>query len=245
MLFRSRCTFKAHFNAASATPPGWATWLAGCGLGFDTTFYKVSYLAPDAAASATDSITFGLYTDGKLKQIHGAMGNAILNLPSGRLGVGEFDFQGIWNAPIDGILLVPVYPAAAPMRVVSSVLTLGAYGDFRIANVRIDIGNTLYPREDVDAAEGIYFVCISDRLTKVTLDPEASLVATKDVYGEWLAGTAADLTCLLSNGVYKCTITLSDVQIVNPQEADRNGVEVDTLECQTLTDDLKLTFATV
>jgi len=240
-----RVTFKSHFNAASATPPGWATWLAGCGLGFDTTFYKASALAPDGAGSATDSVTFGLYTDGKLKQIHGAMGNAILNLPSGRVGFGEFDFQGIWDAPTDVALLAPTYPTAAPMRVVSSALTLGSYGDFKIGNVRIDIGNVLYPREDVDAASGIYFVCISDRLTKITIDPEAALVATKDVYGEWLAGTAADLTCLLSNGVYKCTITVSDVQIINPQEADRSGVEVDSLECQANTDDLKLTFATV
>lgn len=238
-----RMTFKSHFIASSATPAGWASWLAGCGLGYNTSYYQASPLAPDGAGSATDSLTFGLYTDGKLKQIHGAMGNGVLNLPAGRVGFAEWDFQGIWDAPTDVALLVPTYPSVAPMRVVSSALALGAYGDFKVGNIRIDIGNVLYPREDVDAASGIYFVCVSDRLTKITIDPEAGLVATKDVYGEWLAGTEADLTCVLSNGSYKCTITVSDVQIINPQEADRSGVEVDSLECQANTDDLKLTFA--
>ena len=48
---------------------------------------------------------------------------------------------------------------------------------------------------------------------------------------------------MLTNGVDTCTITASDLQFISPEEAERNGLEVDQVNCQLNTDDLKFLFA--
>lgn len=241
-----RATFNSHLFGGSATPAGLAALLPACGLGLDGTsaFYQATSATPDTAASTSKCLTLGAYIDGVLKKIFGAMGTCRLSMPAGKLATAAWDFLGIWAAPSDVALLAPTYSALKPLRVVSAALTLGAYGSFRVANVGIDFGNTLYAREDVDADEGVAMTIITDRLTTVTLDPEATLIAQKDIYGEWLSGAEADLSVTLANDDGDgLAITASDLQIINPQQADRNGLVIDQLECQVNTDDLKFLFS--
>lgn len=238
-----RATWKSHLYANATQPAGITYWLQACGLGYTGGAHVATHLTPDAVGTTTKSLTIASYQDGRLKRLHGCMGTARINMPASNLAECDWDFQGIWNAPTDATLLVPTFVTAAPLRVISATLTLGSYADFVVANVGLDIGNTVYLREDVSAAEGISMAIITDRLVKITIDPEAALVATKDAFGEWLAGTEADLSVELSNADGDtCLIEVSDVQIINPQEADRNNLEIDSLECQANTDDLTITF---
>jgi len=242
---QGRCTFSTHFYGATATPAGMAAFLPGVGMGLDggSAYYQLVTPPPEAAAATQKALTLATYQNGRIKKIHGAMGNMRCAFPAGKLATAEFDFLGKWNAPIDGAILAPTYPTLSPLRVVSASLTVGAYGDFKIANVTLDLGNVLYLREDVNDALGFSSCVIMDRLPIVTIDPESSLIATKDLYAEWLASTEADLSMVLTNGTDTCTITADDLQFMDPQEAERNGLEVDNINCQLNADDLKFLFA--
>ena len=242
---QGRCTFGSHFYGGSATPAGMAVFLPGVGMGLDGTsaFYQLDALPVGAASTTQKALTLASYQNGRIKKIFGAQGNMKCTFPAGKLALAEFDYLGKWAAPIDGTILDPTYPTGAPLRVVSATATVGAYAAFKLASVGLDLANNLYLREDVNDATGFCVCVITDRLPKITLDPESELVATKDVYGEWLASTEANLSIVLTNGTDTCTITASDLQFINPQEADRNGLEIDTIECQLNADDLKFLFA--
>ncbi len=242
---QGRCTFSSHFYGGSATPAGMATFLPAVGMGLDGTssFYQLVTPPPETDGATQKTLTLATYQNGRIKKIHGAMGNMKCTFPAGKLALAEFDFLGKWNAPTDGAILAPTYPSLTPLRMISGALTLGAYGSLKVANVTLDLGNVLYLREDVSDATGFSSCVIADRLPIVTIDPESNLVATKDIYGEWLASTEADLSLVLNNGTDDCTITASDLQLMSPQEAERNGLEVDNINCQLNADDLKFLFS--
>ncbi|HUX00913.1 MAG TPA: hypothetical protein VMY35_08025 [Phycisphaerae bacterium] len=240
---QGRAKFSTHFYGASATPAGMATFLPAVGMGVNTGAYVLDPLPLGAAATTQESLTIGSYQNGRIKKIFGAQGNMKCTLPAGKLALAEFDFLGKWSAPIDGAILAAVHPALAPLRVVSATLAVGAWTTAIVANVTIDLQNKLYLRESVNDATGFDHCIITDRLVKVTLDPESELVATKDIYAEWLASTEADLAIVLAAGAATCTITASDLQWMNPQEGEREGMEIDQIECQCNLDDLKFLFA--
>lgn len=242
---QGRCTFATHFYGGSATPAGMATFLPAVGMGLDggSAYYQLVTPPPEAAAATQKTVTLGSYQNGRRKMIHGAMGNMKCTFPAGKLAMADFDFLGKWNAPTDTAIIAPTLPSLTPLRVISATFTVGAYSGLKIANVTLDLGNVLYLREDVNDATGFSSCVIADRLPVITIDPESSLVATKDIYAEWLASTEADLSMVLTNGTDTCTITASDLQWMNPQEADRNGLEIDSINCQLNADDLKFLFA--
>jgi len=239
---QGKATFGMHFIGASASPAGWAVLLPAVGLGLTGAAYVADARPVGAAGSTQETITIGSYQAGRKKFLHGCMGNAKFTFPASKLAFGEFEFTGKWNAPTDVAILDPTYSVLVPMRVVSAALTVGAYGEFKISQAVIDLGNEIHLREDVDDATGYGYAAIGNRLNKVTIDPEAELVATKDLYGEWLAGTRANLSLVITNGTDTCTVTASNLQFVNPQEADRGGIETDNIECIIGDDDLTFTF---
>ena len=240
---QGRAKFSTHFYGASATPAGMATFLPAVGMGVSAGSYLLDPLPIGAVGTTQKCLTIASYQNGRIKKIFGAQGNMKCTLPAGKLALAEFDYLGKWSAPIDGAILAPTYPTLAPLRVVSATLAVGAWATAVVANITLDLQNKLYLREDVNDATGFACCIITDRLVKVTIDPESELVATKDIYGEWLASTEADLTVVLAAGAATCTITASDLQWMNPQEAERNGMEIDQIECQCNKDDLKFLFA--
>jgi len=242
---QGKCTFSTHFYGASATPAGMAVFLPGVGMGLGGggAFYQLDDLPAEAVGSTQETLTLASYQNGRRKRIFGAMGNMKCTFPAGKLALAEFEFTGKWSAPDDIAILAPTYPTLTALRVVSATLTIGVYATFKIANVTLDLANQIYLREDVNDATGFHCAVITDRLPILTMDPESTLVATKDLYGEWLASTEANLSLVLTNGVDTCTITASDLQFISPEEAERNGLEVDQVNCQLNTDDLKFLFA--
>ncbi len=236
-----KLTFSSHIYGASATPAWAALMLAACGLGNTASQYVADARPPGAASSTQKTLTMAVYQNGRIKKLHGCMGNMSLTLPSGKTAMAEFEFTGIWNAPVDGGILTPTYPTLVPLRVVSSTVTFASWAP-KVSEVTLDLGNEVYVREDATTATGYSFAIIPNRLLTGTIDAESSLVATEDVYGNWLSGAEMDLTIVLNNGSDTCTITVSDVQLINPQEADRQGVEIDNIAWQANTDDLKFVF---
>ena len=76
---------------------------------------------------------------------------------------------------------------------------------------------------------------ITDRKPKITVDPEATLVATQDRWGEWLSQTEYLLELDVAGpagGSSDAVLTFDapKAQIMNLQEGDRNKLVTDQLE---------------
>ena len=64
------------------------------------------------------------------------------------------------------------------------------------------------------------------------MDAQSRLVATEDVYGEWLTGTEQALSLVVADDNDTITIAAPKLQRNNIQEGDREGVQIDNITFQ-------------
>jgi hypothetical protein len=239
-------------GSGGAPVPGWAdVLLPACGFVKATATFSPESTAPGAAGAGTKTITIGLFEDGVLKKLTGAMGNCKLTGEAGKRVMLEFEFQGVWNAPVDSALITPTYPTVSPLRMVSSAFTITEGStDWtpKLSKFELDFGNELTVREDVSAAAGVYAALITGRRLNGTMDPESTLVATNDLYGDRLALTEKELSIVLGSVAGNIvTLAAPALQFIDPQEGDRNGMQVDEvafqLNASSGDDELTITFS--
>lgn len=229
-----------------ASDPLWASAaLPGCGwVATAGTYYPIS--KPAGASGGPKTLTLSVYEDGLLKKITGAVGNFVMNFMSGKPVRIDFTFTGCWVAPTDASILTPTYETAIPPRFASSTLTIASYTP-RLSELTIDSGNTIMLREDGTTVSGYHSACITDRKVVGKLNPETSLVATQDTWGQWLASTEQALSVIVGSSGNRITIAAPKLQFTNVQEADRDKILTDDVDFQLngssdLGDD-ELTFA--
>jgi len=181
-------------------------------------------LAPVSAepGSVVKTITIASYQAGKVKMLRGAMGNAVITFVSGQPTFIEWTFTGLWVPPVDASILTPTKPDVKPIRFAGAGLTLGGSSGFRpqLATMTLDLGGDVQLYEDAH---------IVGRRINGTIDPKASLVTTEDTYGKWLAYNERALAMDIGATGNRLIFTAPKFQMTNVQEADRNGVEVDTI----------------
>jgi len=240
------CTFAIELHG-SGTPndtegdeacPAWAeTFLPACGFTRvdGAAVYKPDSTGPSGGAdsSAVRTLTIGLYEDGVKKALKGCMGNAVFTFASGQIVRIEFTFQGLWTDPADVALLAPDYPAVTPLRFADANLTIGSWAP-KLAELTIDLGNDVQLREDANTTEGYSTAIITGRRITGSLNPEASLVAEEDVYGDWLSYAEQALAFTLGAGNDGNTVAFAapKLQFTNVQEGDRNGIQIDEISFQ-------------
>ncbi len=245
-------TFKTDLGwDGTATMPTWASVLfPGCGFVESSQVYTPRSEAP---GSNVKTLTIGAYIDGVLKSIAGAVGTFTINLPSGRMGFIEWEFQGVLQAESDASIIAPTYPTASPIRFADATATYSAV-DLTVENMTIAAGNQIVMREDPTTEAGYISGIITNREPRITCNPEAVLVATQARLASWLAATEAALSVALTGPAPSTTdstitIAANKAQIINSQEGDRNRIVTDELEfaCNkngtTNDEEIKITFA--
>ena len=87
----------------SATPAVAAALLPAMGYGVDTGTYTADNTPPEGGTSTTETVTIGLYEDGTLTTLHGAMGTGRIVIPASKKVYLEVTFTGIppprWTPP--------------------------------------------------------------------------------------------------------------------------------------------------
>src|SRR6185437_7478964 len=157
------------------------------------------------------------------KKLVGAMGTWKFNGEDGKVPYLEFDFKGVWTAPTDVGLFSPQFlPSVVPPRFAGATLTIGSYTP-TCSKLSITQGCKVEMREDVTKDSGYIAAIITDRVAKGSLDPEATLIATYDAFGIWMAGTSAALTCTIGASGTGMTIAAPALQYESIKEGDRNG----------------------
>lgn len=170
-------------SGTAGTAPFWGKLMKACG--FAETIVGGTSVAYTPASAGIPSMSLALYMDGIIKKIWGARGDVFLTLDKGKPGLLKFTFTGADFTLVDGALLVGVsYSVIKPPVFLGAQFAYDTYAA-NISKLEINQGNAVQLRDDVSAASGYKSALITNREPKVSFDPEAVTVATKDFFGKW------------------------------------------------------------
>jgi hypothetical protein len=228
---RGRATFGIDLAYDGSTIPAWADlFLPACGfVKSSTTFYPKT--APPGADVKT--LTLAGFFNGVRRQIYGAVGNARILLPTGRLARIEFDFQGVYSDEADVAIPSSInYVNTLPLRFAGGA-TSWASSNICLESATIDFGNVATARECSTSVAGIDSFVITDRNIRITGNPESKLIATQDRYAQFRDSTEGSLSFTIDGpSTSTIVITAPKAQIVAKPMGERNGIMVDQIEWQ-------------
>lgn len=242
---QAECTFTLELVGDGAGGvPAWATTLlSACGV-----VNSAGVLTPrnEAPGSNVKTVTLALYENGRRKLMYGAAGNVVFTVVPGISTMMAFSFTGVWGGVTDATILAPTYPTLLPIRAASGGCTINSVTQ-NFATATFDVGNVIALRPDITTATGFLHAIITDRTPMFTIDPEAKLVATTDVFGDWQAGTTRALSLSMENATDNVTFAAPAVQRMTVANADREGLRIDTQTLQCCRDgsnaEFSITFA--
>jgi hypothetical protein len=202
---------------------GIGTLLQACGATATSGVY-----AP--VSGATQTATFGMYQDGLLKTLAGAMGTAKIAFRRGQAPRCQWAFQGIQAGKSDAALITPTKSTVIAPRV-GGTLTIGGT-PYRTDNVDFDLGNVVVLREDVTAATGYRCAYITDRQPRVRLAIESTSVGAKDWLDVYHSSTTVALSMVVGADAGNIwTLTVPTMELASPPtDGDRAGMLTDVLE---------------
>jgi len=223
-----KMTFKTALELPSTGIPGWATTLfPACGYVASSQVFTPRSEAP---GSNVKTLTMGVYTNGILKSIAGAVGTFKIVCPAGGMIEIEWEFMGVWQAPTDVAIIAPTYPTDPATRFAETVLTYNAVAQC-VENLTFDAGNKIVMRECADTLSGLKSGIITDREPTIKLNPEARLVADEDRYQHWITPAEYALSCAITtvaNSVF--TIAAPKAQPSSIAEGSRDGLFIDDVD---------------
>ncbi len=227
--YQGKATFKTDISwDGTATLPSWATvLLPACGV-----VNSSGTMTPktEVPGSNVKTLTIGCYLDGAYKKLRGCAGTCKFVFPTGKRAYIEWDFTGVWTAPSDTAMLAPTYPTASPLRYANSTTTWDAVS-LCLENITFDLGNEVILRECATTTGGYHAALITNRIPKVTGNPEAKLVATQARHNQLILSSEAILSWTIPGPADSyITFSAQKAQIVNIQEADRNRLVTDEIE---------------
>lgn len=224
-----KMTFKTEAGWSGTGLPTWAsTLLPACAYVASAQVYTPRSEAP---GTNVKTLTMGAYINGIFKSIAGAMGNFKMVLPTGKRAYIEWEFTGVWQPPTDVAIILPTYPTGDVLRFADATLTYNSVTQC-VANMTLDAGNEVVMRECSTTEAGFISALVTGREPKITLDPEAQLVATEDRHGDWIAGNEYALSCAIAGTGTGALLTIAapKAQISSLKQADRNGLLIDEVE---------------
>lgn len=185
--------------AFAGTPPAWAsTFLPACGWVASGNTYSPK---SEGLGTSVKALTMGCYCNGRLIKLAGAVGTFVVKLTNGKPAVFDFSFTGVWQDPTDVELLAPTWPTVKPVKFLDADVTV-ALGSVEwqpvLSEISIDAGNSVVLREDATNASGYISGLITSRRVTGTMNPEAPLVATEDLHGNWTSMVEKELTVVLT-----------------------------------------------
>ena len=237
--------FKVDLAMVGGTAlPAWAATLfpaCGCEISSLVIYPKSEGLSSTATVHKSITIGFweGATSSAQYKVASGCMGNFKIVCTSGALTYVEFEFKGVFQEVTDAAIIDPTYPLDLPMRFASdgTATTWNSY-ELCMASLEFDLGNEVILRECPDSIEGYKSAIVVDRYPKITMDPEADLVATQDVYGDLMNNVEASFSSVVGTGFLTgaqttlpfVTLAAPKAQVFSLQEGDREKLLINEVE---------------
>ena len=119
------CVITHDIAYSGSAIPNWATTLLpACGYVATATAFNPMSIGPGTLVTTPRTLTIGHYHDGKLRQLSGAMGNAVFSFPTGMPATVTFTFTGKYTTnETDIALIAPTYPTDESLRFADAAIT--------------------------------------------------------------------------------------------------------------------------
>ena len=242
----AKISFKMFARGTTGAPLGgnesdYAIAFRGCGLdavysGADPN--EIGTWKPDDGIISDETTgsycTVGLFEDGKLSQIHGAVGNLIWTLTKAQPVLLGFEFTGLYDDPVDAALLVPTYSTVVEPPFKDASLSILGFASAKLESLTLDLGNTITMRPSPNGPTGFLSAQISARDPKGSFDVEEELAATQDFFAALVAGTLGAITTGLfpSSGANfnQFILTIPNAELTGVSPTDREGIRA--VQCE-------------
>lgn len=171
------CEIKG--SGAAGTAPEIGALLQICGLS-ETVSAGVSVTyAPTSTPTAHKSATIYYYQDGTLRKLTGCRGDASFTIAAGDKLMANFEITGHQSGTLaDSAIVTPTYDGTLPVKLIGLSSSVGTYAAV-ITKLEMKLNNQLAMPGDINGADGFSEIRITGRDINGSLDPEATLVATK------------------------------------------------------------------
>jgi len=180
----------------------------------------------DVASSAIGSITMYFYMDGTYFKLTGGRVKSVsASLETGSIGKLSWTVTGHVGNHIDITPAAPAYDTTVPAPLIGIPFTIGGYSP-SISKMEFTVENSLSLQEDISAPDGYGELIITDRNVSGSFDPMMHVIAVKDFYSEFKAGTEFALTTGVIGGTAgnRVRIDMPKIYYNSAAPADREGV---------------------
>lgn len=177
------------------------------GAGMSATFAAAAWKY-DTASTLLKSITMKIWsgTDTGVHVLHTMLAGRISRLrllfPAGKPAVAEFTARGLYVAPSDTAVINPAYPSTTvePRVNAASSFTLGALANAVLREAEVSWENTLQPRRNANAADGLSGYGIVSRRINWGARFEAARIADYDAFTKWVTAVYDTLDITVPGG---------------------------------------------
>jgi hypothetical protein len=194
VTFSVRCAW----SGSVATEPDWSKFLKACGqkeVAYSTT--GIGWQPRKEYDHKT--ITLWIYdvqngdaAGARITKIKGAMGNCVIGADGvGKPWLATFTFNGVVDSMVDvAAAAIPIplgVDTSCSDKMLSNIAYVGTVAE-KISAFTLDYGNEVSPVYDQSTAAGVAYYTITARRPRITMNPLAQLVATRDVWGQLTSG---------------------------------------------------------
>jgi hypothetical protein len=211
-------------DADGDVPPDYGCLLRACSMSEAITGGPGGNVTYAPESDTQESVTIYCFLDGQLQKFVGCMGTWKLAGKVGEPAKFSFTFKGKWNASIDQVISAPTYQNLTPPLCLGATFAYGGWSP-PISKFDLDLKNDVKEREDIQEDTGIKGFFVVDRAPEGSIDPEASLLAVRDVWANLIAVNEAALSIALgSTPGNECAISAPKCAKTGVDWADRGGL---------------------
>jgi hypothetical protein len=208
-------------SGAAGTPPEYGPLLRACG--FAETINAGTSVVYDLASTAIPSVTIYVFRSGLRWILLGCRGTPTLTMVSGNPWMFDFTMSGIFGGKADVAVPSLTLDSTRPPVWKGGVFHI-AGADAALRQCTIALNNTVSFPDNPNAAEGIDAPQITRRDLQGSMDPLEVLVATRNIFSDFRAGTTRALQAV--NGSTAGNILTVDIPAAkyrNETQGDRDG----------------------
>jgi hypothetical protein len=176
------------------------------------------------------SATMEFYQDGVKTILAGCRGAPVFNIQTRNIGRLSFTFSGRFVSQTDVLVPTATYDDTRPPPFIDAVMNLNRVC-VALQNFSVDSGNNVVNTPDPCAAEGFGPAQITARNMTGSLDPNKTLVATRDVLGDMKAATEQLLHARWGSVAgNRCAVTVPAALYTGLGQGDRDGIITDEIQ---------------
>ncbi len=177
------------------------------------------------------STTIQVFWAGLRYTFLGGRGDFGLRAMSGRSGVMSFSFSAMFDSKADAAVpSTDAYQSIRPPQFKGGVSKLSRL-PAALSQFNFQCGNRVVYPDDPNQQEGFAPAQIVGRKMRLTLDPQMTLVATRDPFADMRAGTKRIFHAKWgSTPGNRFGITVPQLQVTRAGPTDRNGILVESIE---------------